>query len=224
MDPTIAKSLSAKLQITIDAVVREEYELILLKELFESDFGSQLVFKGGTALRLAYGSPRFSEDLDFTGIGELDAEEFSDLLKRVEKRYPTIVGIDTRSKFYTLFAIVKIREDFLPRAFQIKIEISKRKGRLIHGKDFTERVITGQSNPLTVLARVASLEVILREKEDAIKNRKAARDLFDYWFTNQLLKKDVKVDLTGYDKSLAKGELHHLLPRSYWKVVDSWLV
>ncbi len=127
------------------------------------------------------------------------------------------------AKFYTLFAIAKIREDFLPRAFQIKIEISKRKGRLAAGKDFTERVITGQATPLTVLARVASLELILKEKEDALKNRKAARDLFDYWFINQLLKKDVKVDLTGYDKSLAKSELHRLLPRSYWKVVDSWL-
>jgi predicted nucleotidyltransferase component of viral defense system len=223
MDRLIANSLSKSLQISVDSVVREEYELLLLKELFESDLGLQLVFKGGTALRLVYGSPRFSEDLDFTSIGELDAGKFSALLKRIEKKYPTIMGIATRSKFYTLFAIAKIREEFLPRAFQIKIEISKRHGKLVQGKDLTERVITSQATPLTVLAQVASLEVILREKEDALKNRKAARDVFDYWFINQLLKRDVKIDFTGYDKGLAKGELHRLLPRSYWKVVDPWL-
>lgn len=223
MDPLVARSLAEKNQISIDYIVREEYELLLLRDLFESEFGARIVFKGGTALRLAYGSPRYSEDLDFTGIGDLDAEKFSQFLKRVEKRYPAIVSIDTRSKFYTLFAIAKIREEFLPRAFQIKIEVSKRKGSLTKGKDFTERVIAGQTAPLTVLANVASLELILREKEDAMKNRKVARDVFDYWFINQLLRRDVKVDLKGYDKSLAKGELHRLLPRSYWKVVDKWL-
>lgn len=223
MDPSVAKALAEKNQISIDSIVREEYELLLLKELFESDFGSQIVFKGGTALRLAHGSPRYSEDLDFTGIGEIDAKKFSDLLTRVEKRYSSIVGMDSRSKFYTLFAVAKIKEEFLPRAFPIKIEISKRKSGLVKGKDFTERVLTGQAAPLTVLANVASLELILREKEDAMKNRTAARDVFDYWFIHQLLKREVKVDLRGYDKGLAKGELHRLLPRSYWKVVDAWL-
>ena len=65
MDIATAKVLSNKLQISIDCIVREEYEILLLKEIFESEYGTKLVFKGGTALRLAYGSPRYSEDLDF---------------------------------------------------------------------------------------------------------------------------------------------------------------
>ena len=222
MDETLAKALAVQQQISIDSIVREEYELLLLKELYESEFGAQLMFKGGTALRLAYGSPRFSEDLDFSAIGEIDAEKFAAFLKKAANHYPSIVGIESRAKFNTLFASAKIKENFLPRAFQIKIEISKRKGKLVQGADFTERVITGQTAPLTVLARVATLELILREKKDALKNRRAARDVFDYWFVNQLLKKNVPVDLTGYDRELAKAELHRLLPRSYWRVVDTW--
>ncbi len=223
MDATVAKTLAAQQQISIDSIVREEYELLLLKELYESEFGAQLVFKGGTALRLAYGSPRFSEDLDFSAMGEIEAEKFAVFLQKVANRYPAIANVETHAKFYTLFGSAKIKESFLPRAFQIKIEISKRKSKLVAGQDFSERVIASQHAPLTVLARVATLELILREKKDALKNRRAARDVFDYWFIHQLLKQDAQVDLKGFDTELAKAELHRLLPRSYWRVVDAWL-
>jgi len=38
-----------------------------LSHLYAQTGSDALAFKGGTALRLLYGSPRFSEDLDFTG-------------------------------------------------------------------------------------------------------------------------------------------------------------
>ena len=76
MDLIAAQTLSQKLQISLEQVVREEYEILLLKEIFESEFGANLVFKGGTALRLVYNSPRFSEDLDFTLIKDFDREGF----------------------------------------------------------------------------------------------------------------------------------------------------
>jgi predicted nucleotidyltransferase component of viral defense system len=47
-------------------VVREYWELIILKGLYESPQGRYLIFKGGTALWLAYDSPRFFEHLDFS--------------------------------------------------------------------------------------------------------------------------------------------------------------
>lgn len=127
-------------------------------------------------------------------------------------------------KSYTVFALAKIKEDFLSRVLSIKIDISKRKGKWAKSKDYTEKVLTSETTPLTVLARIASLDMILREKEDALKNRKAARDIFDYWFINQLLKRrDVKPDFTGHDRRNAKSELHRLLPKHYWRVVDTWL-
>jgi predicted nucleotidyltransferase component of viral defense system len=223
MDVSTAKALANRLQISVDCVVREEHEMVLLKELYESEFGVHLMFKGGTALRLAYGSPRFSEDLDFTALGDLNAEKLIEFLKRVGKRYPAIAGLEAREKFYTVLAIAKIKEDFLSHPFPIKVEISKRKGTWVQGADYTEKVITSEATPLTVLARVASLEEILREKKEALRSRQAARDVFDYWFINQLLKKDVKPDLAGFDRKAAKSELHRLLTKPYWRVVDSWL-
>lgn len=223
MDITTAKSLSERLQISMDYVVREEYEMVLLKEIFESRFGSRLIFKGGTALRLAYGSPRFSEDLDFTLLSSFDRTKFRDFLEKVGKRYPAIINIEIIDKFYTIFVLIKIKENYSNRAFSIKIEISKRKEKWIKDKDYNEKIIKSETTPLTVLARIASLGVILREKEDALRKRKAARDIFDYWYINQLFKKEVKVDFGNYNKLEVKSELHKLLPKPYWRLVDAWL-
>ena len=60
MDKDFALGLSSQIGIDVQQIVREEVELIVLKRLFESTISSELVFKGGTALRLIYNSPRFS--------------------------------------------------------------------------------------------------------------------------------------------------------------------
>lgn len=223
MDKPTAESLAKKLQTSRDYIVREEYEMLLLKEISESEFGSSLMFKGGTALRLAYSSPRFSEDLDFNLISEIDIEKFIGFIKGVGKKYPGIVDVEANEKHYTVFALIKIKVEYLDRTFSIKIEISKRIKGWVKEKDYSDKVIKSETSPLTVLARVASLDVILREKKDAIRNRKVARDMFDYWFINQLFKKEVKVNFLGYDKAQAISELHKLLARPYWRLVDSWL-
>lgn len=223
MDISTAKTLSERLQISADYIVREEYEVILLKEIFESEFGTNLVFKGGTALRLAYGSARFSDDLDFALLSEFDNAKFIKFLKKSGKRYPFVTEVEAIDKFYTLFVLVKIKEPFLERAFSIKVEISKRGGAWVKNKDYSFTVIRSETTPLTVLANIASLEMILREKKDALKNRNVARDIFDYWYINQLLHKETKPDFSGHNRVRAKGELHKLLPRNYWGPVDSWL-
>lgn len=223
MDIITARLLGQKLQISIDYVVREEYEILLLKEIFESEFGSALVFKGGTALRLAYGSPRFSEDLDFTLIREIDPKKFIILLKELANKYPAIISIEANEKYYTIFALAKVKEDYLDRAFSIKVEISKREGEWVKDKDYKDSLIRSDVTPLTVLVQVASLEKILEEKKDAMEHRKAARDVFDFWFIHQLLKREVKIDFEGYNKEEAKSQLHRLLPRHFWKVIETWL-
>lgn len=79
MDQFLAESFARRLRIGTEMVVREEYEMALLKAFFESQQGKSLVFKGGTALRLAYGSPRFSDDLDFSAISAIPDDEFQSL-------------------------------------------------------------------------------------------------------------------------------------------------
>ena len=90
-------------------------------------------------------------------------------------------------------------------------------------KDYFDKLIKSEVTPLNALVRVASTEIIKCEKEDALKNRKVARDIFDYWYIHQLLKKEIKPDFAELDKAAAKSELHRLLPKPYWRLVDSWL-
>ena len=224
MDAASATTLSNRLQISRDYIVRENYEMVLLKELFESPFGASLVFKGGTALRLSYGSPRFSEDLDFDSLEKIDGSKFLAFLQQIGKHYPAITAVETANKFNTLFALVRISESFLDKSFSIKIEVSKRNRPWVKNQDYDTKLIVSDVSPLRVLAQVASLERIRSEKADALKNRKAARDVFDWWFIHQLLKQEVKMDFTGFDKEYARSELRRLLTRPYWPFIESWFV
>lgn len=47
-------------------IVREYFQHVFLSELYKLPEAEKMLFKGGTALRIVNGSPRFSEDLDFS--------------------------------------------------------------------------------------------------------------------------------------------------------------
>ena len=64
MDQNQLTQLSKELKISTDQILREEAEMIFLDALSKDKLGGKIVFYGGTALRLVYGSPRFSEDID----------------------------------------------------------------------------------------------------------------------------------------------------------------
>ena len=57
--------LARKLQTSEINVTREYCQHMFLRAWYQQKQAGVLWFKGGTALRLAYKSPRFSEDLDF---------------------------------------------------------------------------------------------------------------------------------------------------------------
>lgn len=50
-------------------LIREYLQCKILEIIFDSKYANQFAFIGGTALRLIYGSERFSEDLDFDNFG-----------------------------------------------------------------------------------------------------------------------------------------------------------
>src|SRR3989338_8236364 len=69
-------------------VIREYCEHLFLAFLYQLPGSDKLLFKGGTALRIVFRSPRYSEDLDFTGsnINQLQIEDlFTDTLANIEK-------------------------------------------------------------------------------------------------------------------------------------------
>ena len=223
MDQRLAETFAQEHRIAIEHVVREEHEMLLLRGLCESRLGSQLVFKGGTALRLAYGSPRFSDDLDFSAIGSILTDEFIRLAETLGKMHPQMELAEALSKRFTLFALYKVRYTYLPYPFSIKIEISTRRESWKSKEDFRLRLLTSEFTNVTVLAQVATLERLWTDKTRAWTARKQPRDLYDLWFIGQKLKQEVEVDLSGLDQGLIRRELRKYLPYAHWKVIEQWL-
>ncbi|SHJ90223.1 Nucleotidyl transferase AbiEii toxin, Type IV TA system [Hathewaya proteolytica DSM 3090] len=81
-----------------DAVKRDYYLVMLLKNLQDSNFASECVFKGGTSLSKCYPGSinRFSEDIGLTFIPkeQLSNNQYSKTLKKIEK----IIIADAKSE------------------------------------------------------------------------------------------------------------------------------
>ena len=90
-----------------------------IKGSFESPDGKYLIFKGGTALRLVYGSSRFSEDLDFSLMKDKLKGNFSGLIKRFAQ-YPALSITDLKEKYYTYLGEIKNFTGLSTSAFQDK--------------------------------------------------------------------------------------------------------
>jgi len=78
-------ALHTKYQTTELNVQREYMQHLFLSYFYQQPQASRIYFKGGTALRIVYGSPRFSEDLDFgSTLHDLDEIETAVLHTLVE--------------------------------------------------------------------------------------------------------------------------------------------
>ena len=63
------KKMAVVKQTTELNIAREYAQHLFLSGFYQQRGTHQVMFKGGTALRIVYNSPRFSEDLDFSGFG-----------------------------------------------------------------------------------------------------------------------------------------------------------
>ena len=221
MNKQLADTLEKKLGISQEQIVREEYEMIILKSLFESELGKSFVFRGGTALRLAYGSPRFSEDLDFSVIESIDEKESKVLLKKIANQNEALQLKEALQKKYTYFGLFRVKEDFLKQTFSIKFEASIRPAEMQKNKDYRLLTLNSQVTNLTVLAQVASLEWIKKEKKTIKPPR--VRDTFDLWLIDQKLGRRAKMNFSAWKASIVKRELRKLLPENDRRLLEQWL-
>jgi len=191
----------------------------LLDILFNAPFEQNLVFKGGTSLRLTYGSFRFSEDLDFSILGDIPYSGFEQIIQKIPSRIPGAVIKDIHDKRNTLYARVIFNVEYRPIPIGIKIEMNKNAA----GFDQTIHMISSPFNNLTVLGRVYTLESILRDKLRIMKNeeRRDPRDLFDAWFIHQKLGREFDIPETyKYSRKELMDNLFHFIPQNQRKVIE----
>lgn len=232
------EELAKHFEIDRFTLLREYLQLTFLSYLYREKKAVSIFFKGGTAIRLLFGSSRFSEDLDFST--KLNKKEIALILENVEKsmqnELPSI-------KIFSLYTGKRgIR-------FRLKYQSSDFKYPFVIRLDFnqvkkTQRIVVSPivtRFPIIIFPLVSHLseEEILAEKISALVTRAMGRDFFDVWF---LLEKGVWVDWRlvsqklkeverGFSKeSIAKKiketsakklerDLSQFLPRSQRKII-----
>ncbi len=93
----IQKWYPETLQTMKSQMLREYLQYEILKIIFSSKFGHKYTFLGGTCLRIAYNTQRFSEDLDFDNLG-LEQAEF-EATAAIVKQQLELLGYEVYLKF-----------------------------------------------------------------------------------------------------------------------------
>lgn len=216
MEQSIAEQKAFELKIDKTQVVREYWELIILKGLYESLHGRFLIFKGGTALRLTYGSPRFSEDLDFSLTKDVLKGKFSSLIRKIISPFPELTQTDLQEKYYTYIAEIKVTQNYLPLPFRIKVEISKRERK---GYQWELKLLNSPVSVVQIMGQVATLEQIYRDKLACSKGRAKPKDFFDLWYISEKLNISYTPKKISTKKEFVR-DLRKYLPRDFWSAID----
>lgn len=220
MDQETLEELQENLKIARDRIVQEEYEVFVLRGLLEAEFGGKLVLKGGTALRLAYDSPRFSDDLDFSVLGEISPEGFLKTAEKIVKQHPNMTLTDARKKYYTIFALFRIADPLLKLPFSIKVEISTRKVAWEKGKDYKLTNLKSPASNIVVLGNTATLERLKQDKLQTFRERREPKDLYDLWFITAKLGEEFRLPLHRLNKRSIKQGLNKYLPKDEQYVLN----
>ena len=213
-------NLIKELNISVGQILREEAEMIFLNALAKDKLSAQMIFYGGTALRLVYGSPRFSEDIDLLQIKPINFKAFEKLIRQVVKNNKNWRLKDIKDKRQTLFALFMISDEKLKQNFSVKIEVHKPDKKVDLAPELL--LIKSPTAVFEPLLLVPSLEKLKELKINAILGRKKARDVFDLWYISRLQKINFELPkkIFKHDRNEFKNELRIFLPKKYYPVID----
>lgn len=172
------KIIAKKYQTTELNVRREYFQHLFLSYFYQQPNSDKIFFKGGTALRILYNSPRFSEDLDFSSsISDIKAIEASILstLEEIERE-----GVETsiqEAKMTSGGYLAIISFIISNSTISIQLEISLRERK----KKGEAATIASDFIPSYTLMHLESEELI-KEKIQALLSRKKPRDFYDVYF------------------------------------------
>jgi len=230
----ILEKLGRQYQMSVfPNIVREYFQHIFLSELYKLPEAEKLLFKGGTALRIIYGSPRFSEDLDFSLINMPQKEIkryvenlFVKVLAEIE-RVGIKVGIGEKSNVTSggYFGIADLKMfDYQP--IDVEINISTRKGSDIKGE---VDIIANDFTPAYNIIHLPLADLVDEKIFGALINRKKPRDFYDLYFIMRkgMLSLEQKKKLSGVKEKIItvaeridfRGELGAFLPADQQAII-----
>jgi len=185
-----AEDLAKYYQIDEFTIVREYLQILFLSYLYKEKQADKIYFKGGTAIRLLFGSSRFSEDLDFST--PLTTTVIKKTIKIVEKSIQKELPGVNIFPLYTgkkgLRLRLKYQADDYKYPLVIRLDFNEVKKI---GKKILTPLVT--KFPVVIFPLIIHLTdtEILTEKLCALLTRGKGRDFYDAWF---LLERGIKID------------------------------
>ncbi|QKG30268.1 nucleotidyl transferase AbiEii/AbiGii toxin family protein [Campylobacter sp. RM16187] len=212
---TYARDRGANLK---SVIIKEMLHLDILRALSNSDLSSQIVFQGGTALRLCYQGGRYSEDLDFVLADENLIFDKS-LFREFERTFA-----DSMLKKYNLQSelvypknddglvqkwVAKILLPIENRKEKINIEICKIPSYDNSVKSIENFYSSAASDQLDkILLKVESLEEILADKIVAFGAREYLK-YRDIWDIKWLGDKNIAIDSDLISKKISNYNIEN---------------
>jgi len=226
IDSSLIKIIAKKQQTTEVNARREYAQHLFLNYFYQQPLTNKIFFKGGTALRLVYGSPRFSEDLDFSSnvanIGKIEQAAL-EVLGEIEREGIKTEIVESKSTPGGYLGIFSFQ--LLETTVALRLEISSR-DKQVKGEVVT---VMGEFIPSYTIM-ILRLEQLIGQKIRALKQRQKPRDWYDLYFIlranllpvpqravlNQLLLqlKTIKINFAR--------ELKLFLPQSHWLVIKDF--
>ena len=218
-------------------IVREYFQHVFLGELYKLPGAEHMLFKGGTALRVLYGSPRFSEDLDFSLFGSLPSQVKSfveDLFVKVLTEIERVgikVEIGAKSDATTggYFGVATLRM-FEYQPVGVEINVSRRNGRDMRGEVDS---IANNFVPTYTVIHLPQNELVEEKIFGALRERKKPRDFYDLYFMMRkgMLSSDQKKRLAEVKEEVIadarnidfRGELEAFLPADQQALIRDFL-
>jgi predicted nucleotidyltransferase component of viral defense system len=225
------KKLTTRFQTTELNVAREYCQHLFLSYFYKQKGSEKILFKGGSALKIIYGSPRFSEDLDFSGFEastSLIEQLIEGALLEIEREGIRVEIKESKITSGGYLSIISF--DFLGYDINVQIEISQRRENKVEG--VVSLITSDLIPPYTVLYLPEDQLVV--EKFEALFRRKAPRDFFDLYFilrSRLLMSEDYRKRRRLKDRILKiletekidfKRELKLLLPRSHHAILKDF--
>lgn len=220
------QTLSQKFQSTEQNIRREYIQHLFLSNFYQQQNAYKILFKGGTALRIVFNSPRFSEDLDFsTEIYDTKLIENTivSTLSEIERLGINTNIVESKETTDGYFADITFKLD--TANIPILLQFSKRKIGDTHE-------IVSISNdfipPYTI--SLLNREYLFQEKIQALLTRSKPRDFYDIYFlirsnlinqTQKQLLSQVRTKLES-SKINFNHELKQFLPKSHWTIIKDF--
>lgn len=207
-------------------ILREYLQILILKQMYNTNHGKKLYFTGGTYLRLVHNLKRFSEDLDFD-TDKLTKKDFESLLRKLSTELKR-TGLDSNLSFNYWGNVYSSKIAFpnIEKKYDIKSTYSKAQGIIIKieakkSKNKIKKetdIISGFGELFPIVC--TDKGIAFANKIDAMLKKERGRHIYDLMFmlTNNFpidkktllhlkIKNDIFNIILKRIKSFSKAEL-----------------